>query len=97
MSVNTESTIDASKAGNAERTNETIAGVSPELIEDKIRANLEAVNAQIQTMTQLLDQLIQDNSAKITPTVGPRTVLIVRKLNPRSKEKLEPLKPCQEQ
>ena len=69
MSVNTENTIYASEASNDERTSETITGVLSKLIKDcVIGAILEPLNAQISTLTQLLNQLIQDNLAKRAST-----------------------------
>ena len=41
MSVNNENTIDASEARNVKRNGETITGVSSDVIEETIRANLE--------------------------------------------------------
>ena len=73
MSMDTENEIDASEASNAKRASGIITGVSSKLIEEKFRANLKPLNVKISKLTQLLNQLIQDNSAKITPTVAPRT------------------------
>ena len=60
-----------------------------------IKANLEPLKAQISTLTQLLTQLIQDNSATTNPTTGPE--LTVRKFKLCYLEKLDPPEPCQEQ
>ena len=73
MSLNTESTIDASKTRNAERTGKTTTGVLSDMIKERIRTNLEPLNAQISTLIQLLHQLIRENSVKITPRLGTRT------------------------
>ena len=70
MSVNTENTVDASETWEDWRSYRPAS----ELIEERIRANLEPLNVQISTLTQLLDQLIKDNSAKTTPTAGPRVL-----------------------
>ena len=61
MSVNIENTTDGSEARSAEEIDGTINGVSLELIEGMISANLEPLNAQISTLIQLLNQLTQDN------------------------------------
>ena len=71
MSVKTENTIEASKASYTKEPSETITGASSDPIEERIRANLEPVNAQISILTQLSNQLIQGNLAKTTPTAGP--------------------------
>ena len=71
--VDTEYTIDASEVRDVKGSGETISGVSTELMEEGIRANSEYLNVQISTLTQLLNQRIQDNSAKSTPTSGPHT------------------------
>ena len=73
MYVNTKNTTDESEALGAAEIDGTTNGFSLELIEQRIRAQLEPLNAQISKLTQLLNQLIQDNSAMTTPTAGPRT------------------------
>ena len=47
--------------------------ISPELIEERIRENLEPLKEQILNLTQLLHQLINDNLAKTGPMVCSRT------------------------
>ena len=78
MSVNTKNTFDAFEAHNAERTGKTITGLSSDVIEERIRANLEPRNVHTLTLTQLLNELIYDNSAKTTRMEDSR------KLNPHS-------------
>ena len=73
MSVKIENTIDESEISEAHRTDKTIAGVSSDLIEERIRANLDNLNAQILTLTQVLNQLTKDSSAKTVLTATPRT------------------------
>ena len=70
MSVNIENPYNAPKVRDVDRTEETINGVSTELIEETVRVTLDHLNAQISTLTQLLNQKIQDNSRKATPTTG---------------------------
>ena len=48
---------------------EPINGVSPDLTEESINANLEPLN-EISALTHLLKQLIQENSARNSPMVG---------------------------
>ena len=73
MSVSAENSTNLSEPYGAKEIDANDDGFSPELIEERIKANLELLNDYILTRTQLLNQLIQDNSAKITPTAGSRT------------------------
>ena len=73
MSVNTENTIDSSKTRRVEQIDGNTNRISPELIEEMIRADLEPVNEQISTRLQLLNELIQANSAETTPMAGSLT------------------------
>ena len=50
--MNTENSIDPLEVRDAEKTDATATEGSPDLIEEKIRANLEPLNAQISTLTQ---------------------------------------------
>ena len=68
-----ENLIDASEIQNVERTDRIIIGLLYDSIEETIRVNLETVNSQILTLTQLFNEIIQDNSAKNTPTADPCT------------------------
>ena len=74
MSVNTENTADASETRGAKEMYKSIHRASPELIEERIGADLEPLSEQIATLTQLFNQLVQDNSAKTPPTAGSRTL-----------------------
>ena len=73
MSVNTGNIRGDLKARDSERAGRPITGVSTDLTDKKIKVRKETLNAQISTLTQLLNQLIQDNSARNSPTTGPRT------------------------
>ena len=73
ISVNAENSVDAHELCDAERADETSTAVSPNLLEERIKSNLEPRNAQISILSQLLNQLIQDNSARDSLTAGPRT------------------------
>ena len=68
MSENIKHTANASESRNAKKTRITITGVSSDFIERRIRPNLDHLTAQILTLTQLLNELIQDNLMKINPT-----------------------------
>ena len=73
MSVNAENTANAFETYEAEKNSANSKKISTELIEERIRANLKPLSEQISTLTQLLNQVIQDNSAQTTPTAGSRT------------------------
>ena len=73
MSVNTENSGGALVRRGSNRADEPITGVSSNLIEEGTKANLELLNEQISTLIQLLNQLIQGNSACKSPTAVHRT------------------------
>ena len=73
LSVNIEKTVNASDTSNSVKTRKTITGVLSVFIEERIRANLEPLTAQISTLTQFLNELNHDNSVKTNPTAAPRT------------------------
>ena len=52
---------------------EPINGVSKDLIEERIKANLDPLNTHLSTSTQLLNQLIQESSARDSPTADTCT------------------------
>ena len=72
MSVSVENTADAPEARDSELAVEPITGFSPDMIEEKIKVKFEPLNAQISALTQLLNQLIQGNSERNSPTTGFR-------------------------
>ena len=47
---------------------------SPELVYERIKASLEPIHAQITAPTEMMDRLIQSNSAKETTTVSFRGI-----------------------
>ena len=73
MSVNAKYATNTSEPYDTEKIIENNDQISSELIEENIRANLEPLNEHIFTIIQLLNQLIQNNSAKTTPTAGSCT------------------------
>ena len=73
MSLYTENTADASETRVAEKIDKNINRESLELIDKRIRANLEALNVQFSTLTLLPNQLMQNNLVKTAPTAGSRT------------------------
>ena len=61
-------------ARDSERVDEPIKGVSHhDLIGEGIKAILEPLNEQLSTLTQLLNQLTQKDSARISERADPRT------------------------
>ena len=71
MSINAENISNVFETYNAEEITANNDRSSSELTDERIRTNLEPLNEQ--TLTQLLNQLIEDNLAKSTPTAGSRT------------------------
>ena len=66
---------DTFKTRGTEDFGRNIDLILPQLIEERIKANLEPLNEQISTLTQLLNQLIQNNSAKTPLSIHrPQTV-----------------------
>ena len=55
----------ASEQLGAEDISANFDRISPKLIDKRFKANLELLNEYISTLTQLLNQLVQDNSAKL--------------------------------
>ena len=48
--------------------------VSPDLVDERIRASLEPLHAQISVLTEMMDRLIQSNSAKGTTMASSREI-----------------------
>ena len=71
MSINAENVTNASKQSNAEESNANNDRVLQELIDERMRANLEPFYEQISNLTQLLNQLINDTPSK-TPMASSR-------------------------
>ena len=70
MSVDAENVTNASEQSEAEEINASNDQVLPEPFEETIKANLEPLDEQNSTLTQLLNELIQDKWAKTNRTVG---------------------------
>ena len=45
---------------------------SPDLVDEKIKGSLEPLHAQISALTEIMDQLIQSNSAREATTPSAR-------------------------
>ena len=66
-----EAEIDAS-----EQNDQTDTRFSPDMIEERIKANLEPLHAQVSASTELMDKLIQGNSAReLTTDLNPNRFL----------------------
>ena len=72
MSAHEELSTAASKPNAAERISEFSSEISPELIEKRIKENLAPLHAQISAQTELLDKLIQVNSARVYTMASTR-------------------------
>ena len=71
MSAHEEQPIEASGTYRAERIDKASTEFSSDLIEERVKANLEPLHEQISTLTQLMNKLIQDNSTRTNSTAGP--------------------------
>ena len=65
MLVNAANIINASESYDAEEINGNSDRILPELIDERLRCNLEPLNQHISTLTQLLKQLVQDQPLKL--------------------------------
>ena len=68
-----EHQAEASEVHTAKRSDGSNTEFSPNLTEERIKANLEPLHAQIFALTQMMNKLIQDNSARAKPTAGLRS------------------------
>ena len=66
-----DTTVEAGLYAN-EQNNQTNGIFSPDMIEEKIKANLEPLCAQISPLRELMDRLIQGNSAREFMTASTR-------------------------
>ena len=74
------------------RLDEPVTRVSSDLITERIKANLEALNEQISTLNPLMNELIQENS-HVTPQQRV-PLLIGHNQDTRPVVKLELPEPC---
>ena len=72
MSAHEEQTTTASESNEAEQNNETSTGFFPDLIEEKMKAKFEPLHVQISALTQMMEMLIQGNSAREFPKASTR-------------------------
>ena len=60
------------ETGIIESNEENSMRFSPDLVDEKIKASLEPLHAQISAPTEMMDHLIQSNSTEETTTAGSR-------------------------
>ena len=82
MPVSDGNVTKASEQTEAEGINGNNDQISSEFIDQKFRTNLQPVTEQISNINQLLNQLVPENSEKLTATVGPRTYHPKKRLSP---------------
>ena len=73
MSVSAENIADTPASRNSERIEEATNRILNDVIEERIKTNLRPLNEQIYSLTQLLNQFIQESSARNSPTADTRT------------------------
>ena len=74
MAAQRDQTTGEAETGMIEGSEENSLRFSPELVDERIKANLEPQHAQITALTEMMDRLIQNNSAKETTTASSRGI-----------------------
>ena len=64
MSTYREEAMEGTATDMDEQNDENSARFSPDMIEERIKANLEPLHAQISALTEMMDRLFQGNSAR---------------------------------
>ena len=82
MSGIAKNTAETPATPGPERTKKTAIGILHDLIEEKIRAKLGPRNEQISRLTQILNHLIQESSARNSPTEDACTQQTQSRLSP---------------
>ena len=72
MSENEGETIGELETGIIESSEENSTSFPPKLVDEKINASLEPLDTQITALTEMMDHLIQSNSAKEATTTSSR-------------------------
>ena len=62
------------ETGIIEGSEENSMRFSPELVDERIKASLEPLHAQITAVTEMMDRLIQSNSGKEATTASSRGI-----------------------
>ena len=71
MSAHDDETTEV-ETGIIEDNDENSLRFSPDLVDERIKASLEPLHAQITSLTEMMDRLIQSNSAKENTTTSSR-------------------------
>ena len=74
MSARAQNITNVSASSKPEHIGEPTNWIPHHLIEEGTKANLGPLNEQISTLTRLLNQLIQESSARNSPTADTRTM-----------------------
>ena len=69
-----EKEITREKTGRIEGSEDNIMRVSPELVDQRIKASLEPLHAQITALNEMMDRLIQSNSEQEITTASYRRI-----------------------
>ena len=72
MSAHEEEATGEVEADGTEGNEENSLRISPDLVDKNIKASLERLHAQISVLTEMMDRLVQSNSAKETTTARSR-------------------------
>ena len=64
--------METSDTDTTEQGAEASTEFSPNLIEERMKSDVEPLHAQITTLTQMMSKLIQDNWARVNPLAGSR-------------------------
>ena len=72
MSAHSYESTKVVESGVNEVSEESNIGLSPELVEKKIKASLEPLHAQISALTEMMDRLIQGNLTTESTTASTR-------------------------
>ena len=74
MSAHEEGATGEVETGTIEGNEEINISFSPDLADERIKASLEPLHAQISALTEMMDRLIQSNSTKEPTTASSREI-----------------------
>ena len=72
MSTHENENTEVGESGITEGSEESNIGLSPDLVEERIKVSLEPLHAQISALTEMVDRLIQGNSTTESTTASTR-------------------------
>ena len=75
MSASEKHPIEAFENPTSKLGDEASAEFSPNSNEERMKVNLEPLHSQINTLTQMMNKLIQDNLARLNPRRVPAIVV----------------------